>query len=157
MRLMVSQFAHLAVAFLLLTCLPGCSLFIRYSGTTLRKLESRAEVEERFGPCHNLDTVDLIEPSTLEVHRFEVERYHLHRKFNTEMSMGAWGPVLLLYEPALTCCFSYEAAREIAIGHDLAFVYDQNDKVIGHQYPRKFEYAIQDRSINVLDWEEVCQ
>lgn len=156
MRLMVSQSAHLAVAFLLLTCLPGCSLFIRYSGTTLPELESRSEVEERFGPCHNHDTVDLIEPSTLEVYRFEVERYHVHRKFNTAMPMGAWGPVLLLYEAALTCRYSYEAAREIAIGHDLAFVYDQSDKVIGHQYPRSFD-RLYDRSFNVLDWEEVCQ
>ena len=149
---MVSQFAHLAVAFLLLTCLPGCSLFIQHSGTTLRNLESRTEVEERFGASDNLDAVDSIEPSTQEVYRFEVERYHLHRKFNTAMSMGGWSPFLLLYEPALTCHSSYDAAKEIAIGHELAFVYDQDDKIIGHQYPRKFEDAMRDWSIDVLDW-----
>ncbi|MDG2221375.1 MAG: hypothetical protein P8L85_08355 [Rubripirellula sp.] len=86
-----------------------------------------------------------------------MENYHVHRKFNTAMGMGVWAPHLLLYEPMWTCSELYGAAKEVAVGHDLAFVYDQHGKAIGHQYPRKFLSSMQDRSANVLDWEEASQ
>lgn len=157
LSLISARFTHLVAAILTLTCFSGCSLLIRHSGTTLDNLDSRAAVEEIFGPSTDIVAVDLLEPSTQEAQRFEVENYHIHRKFNTEMGMGAWSPFLLLYEPMWTCSELYGAAKEVAVGHDLAFVYDQHGKAIGHQYPRKFLSRMQDRSENVLDWEEVSQ
>jgi hypothetical protein len=141
----------------MITCLQGCSLLITQSGTVLRDLDSRQIVHNRFGPPDSIAEVDLIDPDSEEVRRFEVESYHVHAKFSTAMPMGAWIPGMLLMEPYLTCLTIYEAAREIAKGHHLSFVYDEQGNTIGHRYPRPFLERMQEASstTNVLNWELV--
>ena len=154
----VSARLHLLFSmFLILTCCSGCSVLIRGSGTTLENLDSRVAVEKQFGPSENIEQVDLVDPSTQEVHEFEVEKYHVHWKFNSHFPMGAYSLWWLAWEPILTCHAMYNVAKEVVTGHDLAFIYDEAGNTIGHQYPRPWLTATSDRKTNVLKWEEVAR
>ena len=133
-------------------------MLINNLGPRLDSLDSRAVVEERFGPSQNIVAVDLREPSSQSIRRFEVETYHVHRKFNTAMGMYPFSPLALFYEPFWTCSELYKATKEMIVGHHLAFVYDQAGNTIGYKYPRPPRQAIQDGfKINVLNWEEVSE
>ncbi len=145
---------------LTLTCCSGCSVLIRESGTTLDNLDSRVAVEKQFGPSENIGQIDLVDPSTQEVHHFEVENYHVHQKFNTNPGTGFYPFMALAYEPILICQALYDSAKEVMTGHDLAFIYDEDGNTIGHQYPRQFLRALKDpssRKNNVLKWEKLAQ
>lgn len=139
----------------MITSLPGCSLLITHSGTTLSDLDSRQIVHDRFGPPDSVSVVDLIDPRSEEIHQFEVEHYHIHAKCSTAMPMGAPPPLtLLLIEPLLTCGALYSAAKEYVVGHHLSFVYDEQGDTIGYQYPQTFLDSVQRgaRESNVLNW-----
>ena len=153
---------------LTLTCCSGCSVLIRGSGTTLDNLDSRVAVEKQFGPSENIGQIDLVDPSTQEVHHFEVENYHVHQKFNTNTGTGFYPFMALAYEPILIYQalydsakeVLYDSAKEVMTGHDLAFIYDEDGNTIGHQYPRPFLRALKDlssRKNNVLKWEKLAQ
>lgn len=117
---------------LFLMSLPWCFLLVANPGTTLSALDSRDAVVNRFGPPEQVDEVRLLEPSTNEIHRFEVEKYQVHANYNTGMPMGARGALLLLLDPWLTRVALYEKMKEVVAGHDLAFVYDEVSKAVCH-------------------------
>ena len=139
------------------TCLSGCSLLISQSGTTLRDLDSRQIVQDRFGKPDAVSLINLIDPQREETRQFEVEHYHIHAKLNTEMPVGFLPPIMLLAEPVLTCAALYEAGKEYVEGHHLEFVYDQQGNTIGSKFPQPFLAAMQgkSRSTNVLNWKRV--
>lgn len=152
---MTTQIVHRTAMFVVIMCLPGCSLLINGSGTELRDLDSRQIVRERFGSPDRITQLDLVDPDTNQIRQFEVENYHVHAKFYTAMPVGAWNPLALFIEPYLMCTEAYEAAKEIADGHHLAFVYDEYGNTIGSQYPRPYLGSMLANSpdTNVLAWD----
>lgn len=140
-----------------ITVIPGCSFIIANSGTTLSDLTTRDVVTAQFGSPDKVAELDLVEPGTGEVRRFEVEQYRVHGNYNDgPMPPGAGGLLLLALDPWLTCVELYETAREYVLGHELAFVYDEDGNAIGHQYPQPFLQSIQapsNRGVNVLRWD----
>ena len=153
---MRTRLSHLIALAGMIACLPGCSIFIDSSGITLRDLDSRQIVHDRFGPPDSVSLVDLIDPASEEVCQFEVEHHHINAKVNTSMPIGAWFPFMLVVEPYLTCRAIYDAAEEYVEGHDLSFVYDQQGNTIGHDYPRPYLDALTAGKNNVLRWKPVA-
>ena len=51
------------------------------------------------------------------------------------MPVGAGGALLLL-DPWLTYVALYRKTKEVAAGHNFAFVYDYDGSTIGDQYPK---------------------
>ncbi len=133
----------------------GCSLLIANSGIVLRDLDTRQMVHDRLGQPDSISVVDLVDPRSEKIRQFEVEQYHVHAKFNTAMPMGASSGLIFFIEPIMTCYALYDAAKEVAVGHSLEFVYDEQGKTIGHQYPQPFDGSGRSNSINsnVLNWQ----
>lgn len=155
METLRAQFMLRAVAIAMMATLPGCSLLIRASGETLRDLDTREIVYDRFGPPDSVSVMSAVDPRTSEVRQFEVEHYHVHAKYNTAMPMGSGSVFMILGEPIATCQALVEATGEIMKGHHLAFVYDDQGKTIGHQYPQPFLDRPWTRDeTNVLHWEK---
>lgn len=145
------------LAAMLIGVTPGCSLMIAASAPTLRDLDSKLIVHERFGLPQKIEAVELLNPDNNTPERFLVEKYHVHERFNTSMPIGAPAPLLLLADPYLTCKALYDAAKEKREGHHLEFVYDESGNTIGHKYPAPWltgPGSLQG-DVNVLNWESV--
>ncbi len=132
----------------------GCSLLIENSGIVLRDLDTRQIVHDRLGQPDNVSVVDLVDPRSEKIRQFEVEHYHVHAKFNTAMPVGASSGLIILMEPIMTCSALYNAAKEVAVGHSLEFVYDEQGNTIGYKYPQSFHGSGRSSSSqsNVLNW-----
>ncbi len=155
MEAMCAQFMLRTVAIAMMASLTGCSLLINCSGESLRNLDTREIVYERFGPPDSVSVLHAVDPQTSEARRFDVEHYHVHAKFNTAMPMGSGSVFMLLVEPIMTCQALLGAAGEIIKGHDLAFVYDDQGNTIGRQGPLSSMEALRNYrdKTNVLHWE----
>ena len=145
------------IAVLLLT-MPGCSILIHHSGMEVDDPDTREGVRSQFGVPDSVTQTTRLDPISEKRRTFDVENYHIHAKFRTTLGSGPVPPWYLFLDPFMTCYELYEAAREHVRGHDLAFVYDENGKTIGHQYPIPSTFGLVTLSgtheDNVLTWPE---
>ncbi|MFK7817381.1 MAG: hypothetical protein AB8G99_01575 [Planctomycetaceae bacterium] len=76
--------------------------------------------------------------------------------YNNAGMAGTGGPFPVMLDPWLTGVGLSKTAREYVVGHDLAFVYDEEGNAIGHKYARPMTQWVQpglrDR-VNVLEWD----
>ncbi|MBL8812716.1 MAG: hypothetical protein JNM43_21300 [Planctomycetaceae bacterium] len=116
----------------MVSVIPGCGLLISQSGIGPGAPESRELVHRQFGRPNRTSTTTLHHRLTGETREFEVEHYHVHRKFRPRYAPGFY-PILL--DPLLVPVAIANAGREIAKGHELEFVYDDKGRTIGARYP----------------------
>ena len=122
---------------------------------SLTDLDNREIVEEKFGQPDRVEELQLKHPKSGEIQSFEVNHYHVHRRYSTDVPMGSYHPILLLAEPVLIPTAIGMSLREYAAGHKMRFVYDEDGETIGFDYPYPFtEHFQMFRKSNVLRWEQ---
>lgn len=130
------------VAFTMLTTLmSGCSMIIDESGIDPCVPRTRELVYERFGRPDQISTVRLTHRRSGEVRDFEIEQYKIHAKIAPHEGL----PVIVMFEtgifaePILTPLAIIKATKEIVAGHELEFIYNDLNEVIGFRYPASSE------------------
>lgn len=149
--------ARCVTLLLLLATLPGCSFFIRGSAPRYTDLKTREQVYQTFGPPDDIREEGFVDPAENTVRHFQVEHHHVRKRFDTTFPMGFGLPgVILLMEPYSTTMALYEVAKDYSVGHDIAFVYDDEGTTIGYQFPMPDPVGYRANGpdgINVLNWQ----
>ncbi|MBL8816284.1 MAG: hypothetical protein JNL58_09655 [Planctomyces sp.] len=156
---MPGHVARSTILVVMMTLLPGCSLFITAAGIAPGVPSSREMVHKQFGPPQQTSTVNLINKTTGETRDFEVEHYRVHSKFAPKYGTGYYHPIMLFAEPVTASVALFDALQEVAAGHVLEFVYDDKGKTIGYCYPFAFmgrPSTSEDRSY-IGDWKDPSQ
>ncbi len=135
---MPGHVARSTILVVMITLLPGCSLLITAAGIAPGVPSSREMVHKEFGPPQRTSTVNLLNKTTGETRDFEVEHYRVHSKFAPKYGTGYYHPIMLIAEPVMTSVALFVAIQEVAEGHVLEFVYDDEGKTIGYRYPFAF-------------------